>query len=68
MECVRRAVSVEVENPPSELYAVEGQYRRIVEEVAGYVAEGGWKRRSTKSCTEDLESCTPCPPSWSSKP
>jgi len=41
MECVRRAVAVEVENPPSELYAVEEQYRRIVEEVAVYVAERG---------------------------
>jgi len=38
---VRRAVAVEVENPPSELYAVEEQYRRIVEEVAAYVAERG---------------------------
>jgi len=41
MECVRRAVAVEVENPPSELYAVEEQHRRIVEEVAAYVAERG---------------------------
>jgi putative transposase len=41
MECVRRAVAVEVESPPSELYAVEEQYRRIVEEVAAYVAERG---------------------------
>jgi hypothetical protein len=41
MERVRRAVAVEVENPPSELYAVEEQYRRIVEEVATYVAERG---------------------------
>ena len=39
MECVRRAVAVEVENPPPELYAVEEPYRRIVEEVAAYVAE-----------------------------
>ena len=38
MECVRSAVAVEVENPPPELYAVEEQYRRIVEEV---VAERG---------------------------
>ncbi|MCC6032262.1 MAG: hypothetical protein LM566_05015, partial [Pyrobaculum sp.] len=36
---MRRAVAVEVENPPSELSAVEEQYRRIVEEVAAYVAE-----------------------------
>jgi putative transposase len=39
MECVRRAVAVE--SPPPELYAVEEQYRRIVEEVAAYVAERG---------------------------
>jgi putative transposase len=41
MECVRRAVAVEVESPPPELYAVEEPYRRIVEEVAAYVAERG---------------------------
>ncbi len=41
MERVRRAVAVEVENPPSELYAVEEPYRRIVEEVTAYVAERG---------------------------
>jgi putative transposase len=41
MERVRRAVAVEVENLPSELYAVEEPYRRIVEEVATYVAERG---------------------------
>jgi putative transposase len=41
MEKVRRAVAVEVESPPSELYAVEELYRRIVEEVAVYVAERG---------------------------
>jgi transposase, IS605 OrfB family, central region len=41
MECVRRAVAVEVENPPPELYAIEEPYRRIVEEVATYVAERG---------------------------
>jgi hypothetical protein len=41
MERVRRAVAVEVESPPPELYAVEEQYRRIVEEVAAYVAERG---------------------------
>jgi len=41
MEYVRRAVAVEVESPPFELYAVEGPYRRIVEEVAVYVAERG---------------------------
>jgi hypothetical protein len=41
MERVRRAVAVEIENLPSELYAVEEPYRRIVEEVAAYVAERG---------------------------
>ena len=41
MECVRRAVAVEVESPPPELYAVEEPFRRIVEEVAAYVAERG---------------------------
>jgi transposase, IS605 OrfB family, central region len=41
MERVRRAVAVEVESPPPELYAVEEPYRRIVEEVAAYVAERG---------------------------
>jgi putative transposase len=45
MECVRRAVAVEVENPPPELYAVEEPYRRIVEEVAAYVAERGTLER-----------------------
>jgi hypothetical protein len=29
VECVRRAIAVEVENPLPELYAVEEQYRRI---------------------------------------
>ncbi len=41
MESIRRAVAVEIESPPPELYAVEEQYRRIVEEVAAYVAERG---------------------------
>jgi hypothetical protein len=41
MGSVRRAVAVEVESPPPELSAVEGAYRRIVEEVAVYVAERG---------------------------
>ena len=41
MECVRRAVAVELERPPPELYAVEEPYHRIVEEVATYVAERG---------------------------
>jgi len=45
MERVRRAVAVEVENPPPKLYAVEEQYRRIVEEVAVYVAERGTLER-----------------------
>ncbi len=38
---MRKAVAVEIENSPPELYAVEEQYRRIVEEVAAYVAERG---------------------------
>ena len=65
MVCVRRAVAVELERPPPELYAVEEPYRRIVEEVAAYVAErgGDWRRRSTTSCTEDLESSIPYHPS-----
>ena len=64
MECVRRAVAVELERPPPELYAVEEPYRKIVEEVATYVAERGTlEGRSTTCCTEDLESCTLCPPS-----
>jgi putative transposase len=41
MENIRRVVAVEVEDPPPELYAVEEPYRRIVEEVAAYVAERG---------------------------
>jgi IS605 OrfB family transposase len=41
MERVRRTVAVELERPPPELYAVEEPYRRIVEEVAAYVAERG---------------------------
>jgi hypothetical protein len=41
MDGVRRAVAVEVESPPPELYAVEEPYRRIVEEVAAYVSERG---------------------------
>jgi len=41
MESIRRAVAVEVESPPPELSAVEEPYRRIVEEVAAYVAERG---------------------------
>jgi putative transposase len=49
MECVRRAVAVEVENPPPELYAVEEPYRRIVEEVTVYVAERGRLEREKYS-------------------
>ena len=66
MESVKKAVAVEIENPTPELYAVEEQYRRIVEEVATYVTEGGggrWKRRNTASCTAVSESSTTCPPS-----
>jgi len=38
---VRRAVAVELERPPPELYAVEEPHCRIVEEVAAYIAERG---------------------------
>jgi putative transposase len=41
MKRMRRAVAVELERPPPELYAVEEPYRRIVEEVATHVAERG---------------------------
>jgi transposase len=41
MESVKRAVAVELERPSPEPSAVEEQYRRIVEEVAAYVAERG---------------------------
>jgi hypothetical protein len=64
MERVRRAVAVEVESPPPELYAVEEPYRRIVEEVAAYIAERGSLRwRGTRSCTAVLEISIRCPPS-----
>ena len=62
MEKVRRAVAVEIENPPPELHAVEEPYRKIMEEVAAYVAErGGLRGRGTTSCSAASESCTPCP-------
>jgi len=65
MERVRRAVAVEVENPPPELYAVEEPYRKIVEEVAAYVAERGkLEKESTTNCTAVLEISIRCPPSW----
>jgi len=48
MESVRRAVAVELEDPPPELYAVEEPYRRIVEEVAAYVAERGRLEREKR--------------------
>jgi len=41
MENMRRVVAVEVEDPPPELYAVEEPYRKIMGEVAAYVAERG---------------------------
>jgi len=41
MESVKRAIAVELERPPPKLSAIEEQYRRIVEEVAAYVAERG---------------------------
>jgi len=46
---VRRAVAVEIENPPPELYAVEEAYRRIVEEAAVYVSERGRLEREKYS-------------------
>ncbi|KUO87542.1 MAG: hypothetical protein AT715_09230 [Thermoproteus sp. JCHS_4] len=49
MGSVRRAVAVEVESPPPGLYAVEEAYRRIVEEVAVYVAERGTLEREKYS-------------------
>jgi putative transposase len=49
MESIRRAVAVEVENPPSELSAIEEPYRRIVEEVTVYVAERGRLEREKYS-------------------
>ena len=48
MGSVRRAVAVEVESPPPELSAVEEAYRRIVEEVAVYVAERGRLEREKR--------------------
>jgi putative transposase len=64
MECVRRAVAVEVESPPPELSAVEEPYRRIVEEVAAYVAERGTlEREKYNELYRRSESSTPCPPS-----
>ena len=49
MGSVRRAIAVEVESPPPELYAVEETYRRIVEEAAVYVAERGTLEREKYS-------------------
>jgi hypothetical protein len=49
MGSVRRAVAVEIESPPPELYAVAEAYRRIVEEVAAYVAERGRLEREKYS-------------------
>jgi len=48
MENMRRAVAVEVESPAPELSAVEEAYRRIVEEVAVYVAERGTLERGRR--------------------
>ncbi len=64
VECVSRAVAVEVENPPSELYAVEEQCRRIVEEVAASVAERGTlKKEEYSELYRRLTKQYPCPPS-----
>ena len=49
MENMRRAVAVEIESPPPELYAVAEAYRRIVEEAAVYVAESGRLEREKYS-------------------
>jgi hypothetical protein len=64
MERVRRAVAVEVENPPPELSAVEEPYRKIVKRSLRMSPKGvGWRGRGTTSCTAASESSTPCPPS-----
>ena len=64
MENMRRVVAVEVEDPPPELYAVEEPHRRIVEEVAAYVAERGrLDKEKYNEIYRNLESCTHCPPS-----
>ena len=59
MERVRRAVAVEIENPPSELYAVEEQYRRVVEEVAAYVAERGKLERERYKAVPPIQKAVP---------
>ena len=64
VECVSRAVAVEVESPQSELYAVEEQYRHIVEEDAVYVAERGTlKKEEYSELYRRLTKQYSCPPS-----
>jgi len=61
---VRRAVAVELERPPLELYAMEEQYRRIVEEVAAYVAERGTlERERYNELYRRFRKLHHCPPS-----
>jgi len=59
MECVRRAVAVEVENPLPELYTVEEPYSRIVEEVAVYVARGGAGEGEVQRAVPPLQKAVP---------
>ena len=73
MERVRRAVAVEIENPPPEFYAMEEQYRRIVEEVAALAravpvtparGDGTMNRPKGQGGGQTRSSTTaaPCPP------
>ena len=64
VERVRRAVAVELEHPPPELSAVEEPYRKIVEEVATYVAERGrLEGEKYSELYRRFRKLTPCPPS-----
>ena len=64
MECVRRAVAVELEHQPPELSAVEEPYGRIVEEVAVYVAERGrLEGEKYSELYRRFRKLTPYPPS-----
>jgi hypothetical protein len=73
MERVRRAVAVEIENSPPKFYAVEEQYRRIVEEVAALAraapvtparGDGAMNRPEGRGGGQTRSSTTaaPCPP------
>jgi putative transposase len=58
------AVAVEVESPPPELSAVEEPYRKIMEEVAVYVAEGGrMKKEKYNELYRRFRELYPHPPS-----